>query len=114
MADSVPEETIKEMATTLISSRIKMEISKAMPASCLRLRVVHLVPIGFDEPQRLGLMRRPRPFSMTRRSRPLDASGSGAATISVIMTSRMFAGELSSPAPGQGTVGGGGDELSHV
>src|SRR5260370_27886290 len=59
-------------------------------------------------------MRRPRPFNCTRRGWPVVASRSRAASISVIITSRMLAGELSTPGPAQGTVGGGGDELSQV
>src|SRR6266446_7215684 len=39
MADSVPEETSSEMATTLISNKIKMEISRAIPASRGSLRI---------------------------------------------------------------------------
>jgi len=36
----VPEETIKAIATTLIKSNTKMEMSKAIPASLRRLRIV--------------------------------------------------------------------------
>src|SRR5437899_8139481 len=39
MADSVPEETSSEMATTLISNKMKMEISRAIPASRGSLRI---------------------------------------------------------------------------
>ncbi len=36
----MPEETIKEMATTLISNRTKMEMSSAIPFSAWPLRIV--------------------------------------------------------------------------
>src|SRR6266704_3238025 len=55
-------------------------------------------------------MRRPRPTNCTRRGWPVLASGRGAATIRVMMTSRMFAGALLAPARGDvhEIVGGGG------
>jgi hypothetical protein len=49
---------------------------------------------------------------MTRRGRPVVASGRGAATIKVMLTSRTFAGDLLALAEAHWKVGGGGDELS--
>src|SRR5713226_5412354 len=53
-------------------------------------------------------MRRPRPFNTTSRCWPVVASGCGAATMRVIMTSRTDCGQL----PVGGRLGGQGGRLT--
>src|SRR5689334_2761093 len=72
-----------------------MAMSKAIPASFGRFRIVLALRTYGHRPPRFGLIRRPRPSNCTRRGRPLVSSGDGEATIRVIATSRIAAGQLS-------------------
>src|SRR5216684_7308876 len=96
------------MATTLMSIKTKMEMSRAIPDSVGANRIVLALFIcpRCTAPHWFGFKRWPRAVNCTRRGCPVVASGSGDATIKVMATARIFAGELSASAAEQ-RVGGG-------